>query len=273
MQTLATRKASFIHEAQWSSEPWNGIRKSADQRLYDLGSELSKILASADASKLIPDPERLLREKTALIARCQDLDRRLEDWFSSLSEELPLPHYWPRFSNIENPIDQFEEHKVFPISFEFSNLKTAKTLIDYWVLLIILYSTILITYRQLAGSSQTDESPHGPEHPADSRGAQARISPDRSRLPMLADKYKPKNLFSIANNISQSMEYMLSKHTGILGSSWAFFALKAAMQCYKYRPGRELLWLQELMQTIASEQSPKFGPVYALADWSNMSQA
>ena len=273
MQSLSTRKASFVHEAQWSLEPWEGITKTADQKLYDLGSELSTILASADASKLIKDPRRLLSQKLTLIAQCQNLDERFGTWYEELETELPSPRFWPRFSNLENPADKLGHDKVFPISFEFSSLRTAKTMLDYWVFLILLYSTILITYRTLAGSSQTGQGPYRPEHPADSQWAKTKILPDRGRLPSLADKYKPPSLLIFANNIAQSMEYMLSKDTGMLGLSWAFFALKAAIQCYQYRPGRELQWLKEIMDTISSEESPRLGPIYALANWSDASQA
>lgn len=273
VENLAMRKASFVHEPRWSTEPWEGITKTADQRLYNLGSEVSRILEKADASKLIPDPQQLLKEKITLIAQCHDLVERFDVWYEELEAEMPSPRFWPRFSNVMRPVDKANNERVFPLSFEFANLQTAKTMLDYWTLLILLYSTILITYRTLAGSSGTFESVHKPEHPADSQRAKAKIHPDRSRLPVLTDKYKPHNLFVLANNIAQSMEYMLSKGTGVLGSSWAFFPLKAAIQCYRYRPGRELQWLQETIETVSTEERSRLGPVYAMANWSKTSKA
>ena len=273
MENLATRNASFVHEPRWSTEPWEGIAKSADQKLYDLGSELSRILDDADASKLIQDPQLLLNHKISLISQCHDLDIKFGVWYEKLEGEMPSPRYWPRFSRFVNPVDKAGRGKVFPISLEYPNLQTAKTLLDYWVLLIILYSTILITYRTLAGSSGTNEGEHKPEHPADSQRAKVKLCPDRNRLPALADKYKPPNLFILANNIAQSMEYMLSGDMGVLGSSWALFALKAAIQCYQYRPGRELQWLQATVEILSLEKGPRLGPVYALANWSETSKA
>lgn len=69
------------------------------------------------------------------------------------------------------------------------------------------------------------------------------------------------------------MEYMLSEDTGVLGLSWSLFALKAAIQCYQYRPGRELQWLQEIVETLSLKKGPRLGSVYALADWSETSKA
>lgn len=73
--------------------------------------------------------------------------------------------------------------------------------------------------------------------------------------------------------MAQSMEYMLSENTGVLGSSLALFALKAAIQCYQYRPGKELRWLQETVESLSLEKRPRLGHVYALAKWSEISQA
>ena len=273
MENLATRNTAFVYQPRWSTEPWEGITKSADQKLYDLGSELSRILDGADASKLIQDPQQLLDHKIYLITQCHDLDQRFGVWYEELEGEMPSPRYWPRFSKITNPVDRADHGRVFPISLEYPNLQTAKTMLDYWVLLIILYSTILITYRTLAGVSGTDEGEYKPEHPADTQRARVEVCPDPSRLPALADKYKPLNLFNIANNIAQSMEYMLCENTGVLGSSWALFALKAAIQCYQYRPGRELQWLQETIESLSLEKGPRLGHVYALAQWSETSKA
>lgn len=178
MENLATRRTSFIHEPRWSTEPWEGITKSAEQRLYDLGSELSMILDDADASKLILDPQQLLNQKMSLIFQCHDLDRKLGVWYEELEVEMPTPRYWPRFSKFVSPVDKAGGGKVFPIALEYPNIHTAKTMLDYWVLSIVLYSTILITYRTLAGSRGTDEGGHKPEHPADSQRSKIKVSPD-----------------------------------------------------------------------------------------------
>lgn len=131
MENLATRNASSVHEPRWSTEPWEGITKCAAQKLYDLGSQLSRILDYADASKLIQDPQQLLNHKIPWISPGHDLDKRFGVWYEELEREMPSPRYWPRFSKSMNPVDKSGHGRVFPICLEYQNLQTAKTI---WII-------------------------------------------------------------------------------------------------------------------------------------------
>ncbi|KAL8830687.1 MAG: hypothetical protein Q9191_001292 [Dirinaria sp. TL-2023a] len=265
IQALQGRKASMFTRPEWQTEPWKIHSKGPDQQLFDIGIELSAILARADKSKSIQESNAIALEKVALLKDCEDLAKRLDTWFRQFNEDIPPPHYWPEFSNVESPIDVREGRKIFPVSFRFSNIYIAKVLIDYWGISIVLYSTSIILYRSLTA----DNNRTGPEHPADERRAQAKaILPQHISVPKPGITQRPEMIKSLADNIAQSMEYCLQKDVGTLGPQWALFALRIALQTYKYFPDtNELLWLQAIHDKICDEKGVKFSRIIAASNW------
>ena len=195
------------------------------------------------------------------------LNGEIDSWFECLKDEIPPPHYWPEFSNLQNPVDDYEARKIYPVSFRFPNLFIAKILLDYWALSIILHSTIFQLYQSLMGEIRP--RPNRPEHPADNLQAQARANLHESHTitpPKVAQT--PGMIRSLADNIAQSMEYCLSKDMGILGSQWALFSLRAALETYRYFPdSKQLLWLQAVHDRISYEKGVKFSRAIAARSW------
>lgn len=252
-------------QPEWQASPWKNRTKGADQKLCDIGAELSTILTSADRSKLTQDNKAFSLERIALLQDCQNLASKLEAWFQQLSEEIPAPHYWPEFSNIQTSVDEREGRKIFPVSFRFPNIYIAKVMIDYWALSIVLYSTSLLLYRSFTAPKNST----GPEHPADGRYTQVKAIPTISGpVPKPIVAQDPGFIKSLADNIAQSMEYCLSRDMGILGPQWALFALRSALQTYQYFPdSKELQWLQAIHNMICDEKGLKFSKIIAASVW------
>ena len=250
---------------EWQTEPWKKHNKGPDQRLYDIGIELSNILACADRSKSTQESHAFTSERIALLEGCESLVNRLDTWFQQLNDDIPAPHYRPEFSNIENLVDAREGRKIFPVSFRFSNVYIAKILIDYWGISIVLYSTSLFLYRSLTAGRNT----FGPEHAADDRRAQAKaILPRCVAVPKPGIARRPGMIKSLANNIAQSMEYCLHKDMGTLGPQWALFSLRTALQTYQYIPdSKELQWLQAIHDKICDEKGLKFSRIITASSW------
>ena len=116
---------------------------------------------------------------------------------------------------------------------------------------------------------ETRLRPNQPEHPADDGRAQARANFPRSHtIPPPKVAQTPGMIRSLSDNIAQSMEYCLSKDMGILGSQWALFALRAALQTYRYFPdSKELLWLQAVHDRVSDEKGVKFSRAIAARSW------
>ena len=267
IQDIQYRRASTFTHPQWRSSPYRKHVKGPDQKLYDVGSELSTIIADADISKSMSSNQDFTSKRLKLLEQCLKLNGEMDTWFGCLKDEIPPPHYWPEFSNFQNPVDDYEDRKTYPVSFRFPNLFIAKVLLDYWALSIILHSTIFQLYRSLMGEARLQ--PNRPEHPADDGRAQMRTNlPERHTIPPPKVVQTPRMMRSLADNIAQSMEYCLSKDMGILGSQWALFSLRAALQTYRYFPdSKELLWLQAVHDRISDEKGVKFSRAIAAKSW------
>lgn len=273
IQDIQYRRASTFAQPQWRSSPYRKHVKGPDQKLYDIGSELSAIIAEADKSKSMSNDQAFTSKRLTLLEQCRKLNGEIDTWFESLKDEIPPPHYWPEFSNLQNPVDDYEDRKTYPVSFRFPNLFIAKVLLDYWALSIILHSTIFQLYKSLMG--ETRPRPNRPEHPADGWRAQARANlPESYTIPPPKVVQTPGMIRSLADNIAQSMEYCLSKDMGILGSQWALFSLRAALQTYRYFPdSKELLWLQAVHDRISYEKGVKFSSAIASRSWTTRDPA
>ena len=267
IQDIQYRRASTFAQPQWRTSPYRKHVKGPDQKLYDIGSELSTIIADADKSKSMSNNQAFTSKRLTLLEQCQKLNGEIDTWFECLKDEIPPPHYWPEFSNLQNPVDDYENRKTYPVSFRFPNLFIAKVLLDYWGLSIILHSTIFQLYKSLMGESTP--RPNRPEHPADGWRAQAKVNlPNSHTIPPPKVAQTPGMIRSLADNIAQSMEYCLSKDMGILGSQWALFSLRAALQTYRYFPdSKELLWLQAVHDRISYEKGVKFSSAIAARSW------
>ena len=265
IQDLQGRRASAFNSPEWQSAPWRKHKKGLDQLLYDIGAELATILADADRSKLIQSNRAFFTERMKHVEDCQKLDDKLEAWYDQLNQDIPSPHYWAEFSNMQNPIDDREGRKIFPIAFRFANIYMAKILIDYWALSILLYSTSLLACQSFTAEMQ----PHGPEHPADDQHARAKAAVPRGQgIPAPRISQNPLLIMTMADNIAQSMEYCLLKDMGTLGPQWALFGLRVAMQTYRYSSRNvELQWSKAIHNRICDEKGVKVSRTVAAYEW------
>ena len=271
IQDLQGRKASAFTSPEWQSAPWRKHKKGLDQLLYDIGAELATILADADRLKLTRSNRAFSTERMKLVEDCQKLEDKLEAWYDQLSQEIPSPHYWAEFSNMQNPIDDREGRKIFPIAFRYANIYIAKILIDYWALSILLSSTSLLAYQSLTAEMK----PHGPEHPADDQHARAKaVVPRGHAIPAPRISQRPGSIKTMADSIAQSMEYCLLKDMGTLGPQWALFGLRVAMQTYRYSSRNvELRWSKAIHDRICDEKGVKLSRTVAAYEWETSSSS
>lgn len=266
---LLGRKVSAFAQPTWQTGPWKRYTKGPDQRLYEIGADLTAILASADSFKLKQGNVAFASESITLVQDCRKLEAKLDAWLQEMNGEVPAPHYWAHLSNIANPIDDRENRKIFPISFHFPNISIAKVLMDYWALAIIVYSTSSLIYESFLGADGLDR----PAHPADDQHASARAYvPKGDALPPPSRAQNPGLTKTLADNIAQSMEYCLCKDMGMLGPQWTLFALRVALQSYRAFPASlELEWLQAMHVRICDEKGVKFSRTIASYKWTNAS--
>lgn len=268
---LQSRKVSAFAQPKWQTGPWKHYNKGPDQRLYEIGADLTAILAFADRFKSKQGNTAFASERITIVQDCRKLEAKLDAWLQKTNGEIPAPHYWTHFSNIANPIDERENRKIFPISFHFRNLYIAKVLMDYWALAIIVYSTSWLIYESFLGTDGSDR----PAHPADDQHASARTHVSKGdALPPPSRTQNPGLTKTLADNIAQSMEYCLCKDMGMLGPQWTLFALRVALQRYRAFPASlELEWLQATHVRICDEKGVKFSRTIASYKWANASSS
>lgn len=265
IQNLQGRKASAFARPDWQSRPFEKYTKGPEQKLYDIGEELAVLLAKADGARSTKTDHASTADRSNLLQDCTLLEDKLDAWFEQFSADVPAPHYWAEFSRLQNPVDYEEDRKLFPVSFHFPNIVLARVLLDYWAIAILLYGTSMIVFGSLAGQSK----PPGPAHAPMDKHAQANILQPRSpRISLPRAIQNPNLIKSMADNICQSIEYCLAEDMGTLGSQWALFGLRVAMQTYLYTPDLEKhRWLKAIHDQISAEKGVKFSSTLAAYQW------
>ena len=263
------RPAPAFSQPEWRSTPFRRYVKGPDQQLFDLGEAITWILAAAEKSKSTPREAAHAEERIGLLEQCLKLNEEYDAWYEQLKKDIQPPHYWPEFATMRNPVDKHGEGRVYPVAFRFPNIFLAKLMVDYWALSIILLSTTFHLYLSLKDPCPPD--PGQPEHPAGDKDPQARAAPPIEReIPVPAVAKNPMMIRALADLIAQSMEYCLSSEMGILGSQWALFGLRAALQTYQYFPkSRQLRWLQETHDRISDQKGVKFSKAIAAKRWAS----
>ena len=267
-------------EPQWTSEPWKGRPKCIKQRLFDLGLELPAIYRQASETVAIKDPALALANRLKVIEECVELNRRFDSWYEELRKEIPGPLYHSRFSTMTTLADDEEHGKVFPIAYEFPSLRIAHTTAMYWSLSSVLHGILLMVLGALQPSAQESYlGPSGQRHacanhkdaarcdceskaPGPSPGAEV---PNLSSLPSWEDSVRICE--SAAANVCQSIEYYLRDESGTIGSAWAIFPLRAVMQFYHRRGGRELQWCAAVFQKLSEGKGLEFSRHISQGGW------
>ena len=131
---------------------------------------------------------------------------------------------------------------MFPVSFQFLDMRTAHICLVYWACMAILWSGIGYTYRLLAGIAAANAINIKAEHPKnDAARFDVTQLPPRGHLTDVA---------TLARNICQSIGFCFKDEYRGLGARSAVFPLKVAIETLHDAPGceRKLLWVQLLWQ-------------------------
>lgn len=264
-QAIAQRRSTYLSDPDWMEVPWSNVPKTPFHQLLDIMVALPSIIEQGHHMRGLTSTSRLL---TALeiIDRCWKMDAKLSQFYKELEKKSLGPLYWPELSNEENPSDDIQLGKVFPVAFHFLNPRTAHICMLYWATLIILWSGLSYMYKILA-TMRVDEILKNIAHYCDEncsiasskdaickRKDQARklrlAFSDLEHLPPLEHR---RDVVSIGRNICQSLEYCLLAEPRRLGPGLAYFPLKVAIEAFNDYPNcsRELLWAKSAMEKVS----------------------
>ena len=190
------------------------------------------------------------------------MDADLADWFLHFKSTVAGPLYYPELSKLTSMADSPELGMVFPIAFHFPAFVVARTLVFYWIALIIVHAHMCITYEKLAhlvaslNAAREDMSCVCGD--ADDMDAAAAMRCLRhfsmDLLPPLGHRMEwPR---TVSRNICQSVEYFLQDQMRGVGPLSVLPALSVVKGYWEIASGdwsREILWISEMIGKIQSE--------------------
>ena len=243
--------------------PWKYYSKSPLHQLLDLMAVFSNILAQAFQMDGLESTDLLDPILTAIDSGFK-IDAKLQQWYKELQGRSLGMLYWPMLSVVENPTDDPELGKVFPVAFHFSNLVTAETCLLYWTTQIMLWSGLSFLYGLLA-TIEMEEDAFGHlvnsnkytclKHKTSSDNCGSKNETDTPRSIKFDMRHLPPlehrlDLVSPARNICQSVEYCMQDKMREVGLAVTSFPLRTVTDVLKDYPDchREVLWARAVLE-------------------------
>jgi hypothetical protein len=122
---------------EWLEVPFRGHPKTPFHQLLDIVAPLPGIIEQGYHIRG-SDPASRLIAMLGIIDSCWKIDAKLRRFYEELERTSLGPLYWPELSKDENPADDAELGKVFPVAFHFLNPRMAHICMLYWATLVIL---------------------------------------------------------------------------------------------------------------------------------------
>ncbi|RMZ91989.1 hypothetical protein DV736_g789, partial [Chaetothyriales sp. CBS 134916] len=145
LQALDRHQPTFLTEPEWMEVPWRYQPKTMGDRLWDHIAQAPGMMNTADKFNLMR-PIEILSTTLDVIEKCWGMDESMQELYHSLEASVPGPLYWPKLSTRSSSADDDDLGKVFPVSYEFSNLAIATWSMMYWSTLTMMYNGITLLY-------------------------------------------------------------------------------------------------------------------------------
>ncbi|RFU30305.1 hypothetical protein B7463_g6005, partial [Scytalidium lignicola] len=258
------KRISYLLDPKWIEIPWKKFPKLPYDRLIDILAEGTTIMAeTAYYDDLCP--VHLLQSSLNLIDRCWKLDFQLQEFYDELERMNSGPLFWAQPCKNDNPSDDSEASKLFPLSFYFCNLMVANTCMVYWTLCLILYSGMVALYSVMHQLSQLnldiesfDPSAHPSPRcavcthsvaPASTPSPPFLKTTDPAQLPPLLHR---SDFAATARNICQSVEYFMQEEMLVQGPAMTVMPLSVVIATAKEYPHleKEIIWARGILDKV-----------------------
>ena len=158
----------FLAEREWCVVPYEiesgdegedkasvqvTARKEKGEEIWDFIAMAPGVLARTDEMQRA-EPVRSLCIALEVLQYCWDTDAELDAWWEGLKESYGGVVCWPVLTaetDAAETVTEGGEHResIFPVRFEFQNLRVAIILMSYWGLLTIVYNGMMLLYQVL----------------------------------------------------------------------------------------------------------------------------
>lgn len=163
LQAMSRHEHTFLSEEEWLTIPYTVHPKDPVDRIWDITAQVPGIFSQTD------EMQRSLPAQSLCIAAhvldyCWGVDAELDKWYADLTASVPGPLFWPELagtststaSSTTTPNEEASgadkadhEPNLFPVAYQFINLRIAMVLLSYWSLRTILYNGMMLLYRVL----------------------------------------------------------------------------------------------------------------------------
>jgi hypothetical protein len=259
-KAISYRRSTYMSRPEWLEVPFRGHPKTPFHQLLDIVAALPNAIEQGYQIRGSDPTSRLLAIQ-GVIESCWEIDAKLRQFFEELERASLGPLYWPELSKEDNPADDAQLGKVFPVAFYFSNPRMAHICMLYWAALVILWSGLSYTYKITANlrrivtecrDSNCCEDPTN-ETTCSSSAKARKLRSAISKINNLPPLEHRQDVVSISRNICQSVEYCMQDELQGLGPGLAYFPLKVAVETFNDYPdcSRELLWAKAAMEKVS----------------------
>ncbi|OJJ50107.1 hypothetical protein ASPZODRAFT_149516 [Penicilliopsis zonata CBS 506.65] len=232
---------TFLASTAWMEIPWMHSKKEPIDRIMDCLAVAPRILQRTDAfPRLGPAEQANLAYDICL--ECWQLDRTLQEIYDDLTSNTSSPLFWPEPSR-----DQLLDHddntnRLFPVAFNFPDLRIASTLMIFWATRLMLWSGLCNLYQLInaVDPSMIYKTATGDEKLTDNSG------------PCLTQLGYSSNYLSLARNVCQSVEYCLQEEMRVWGLFTVSTGLGIVLGTVQNDPQcrREVHWIQAMLGKI-----------------------
>jgi hypothetical protein len=208
--------------------PWKGLSKTLHDQIIDVLAGIARIVGQAYEMANL-ESAKPLSIIPATVEYCWKMDAKLRRLYKELESRNLGPLYWSKFSTQNNPVDDPELGKVFPVAFHFPNLRVAHTCMLHWMASMLLWLLLSPMHRALSA-----------------------MQFDMSGLPVLEDQL---DVVLLSRNICQSLEYCMQDEMQGLGAAITIIPLHVVIKVLDDYPGcsREVSWARAMAKKVADK--------------------
>ena len=262
LQALERHAPTFLTQDEWVTVPWKTQPRTLSDQLWDHLALAPGIFATTDRTNSMT-PVGVLTAVLNIIDICWKMDADLQDFYFALEASIPGPLYWPRLSTMSNAADDEVNGRVFPVAFDFFNLRMAMTLMLYWGTLMMMYNGLVLLYGVLQTMPVTRQAvletknAHPlllkaiPECEADCicNGSGCLALFDMMKIPPLG---KRADIRTPARNVCQSVEFCMQPSMLDLGPSSVVTPLSIVVDTIQRDPAcmREVMWGKNVLMEM-----------------------
>ncbi|OAA56785.1 Zn(2)-C6 fungal-type DNA-binding domain protein [Cordyceps fumosorosea ARSEF 2679] len=212
---IARRRRSELATPQWKQEPWKTQSKSIKDKLIDILVDVPGLLEDLDKVKATDDPDAKERARLRALVACKACHHQLTLWEGEVGDDLFVYDYV--VSGDPLPVPKTD---VDTALLQMTSL--------YWVVCILLYSTIGLLMREARQPPATPQPrPGPPSYPS----PPASVSPDKpspaSPSPTDDDRRNPR---LCAHKIARSVHLFWEPAAGAFGNHVGLLPLGVAMR-------------------------------------------